>query len=139
MAGGAGTGQTELLLAIMKACVERKLLVLVASRTNTVVYSISAGFVALMEKFSLPVPAAYRLFSTSLRGGPGCMHRKRPGYAAMSYKKFIGDVSVIPILFTTMDLIMLGEVNDQLFAMTVLDRAATFPTGIVFQSSDKQI
>ena len=35
--GGAGTGKTELLLAVMASCIDRKLPVLVASRTNTVV------------------------------------------------------------------------------------------------------
>ena len=74
----------------------------------------------------------------SLHGGPGCLHVEAPcvvedipaGWRTNGLSKYyIGRFDVLPVLFTTVDQVLLGEVAGVTFGVCLVDEGSNISFG----------
>ena len=117
--GGAGTGKSELLLKVLEQCIRHKMLVLVVSRTNSIVNDLAYRWrqFQLQTQSEDRLPKAWRLYCRTLRGGPGCLSKVvlevEPGEKKATIKRTyfskIGDFEWLRVNFATVDIVLLAS------------------------------
>ena len=115
---------------------------LVVSRTNVIVNSIAVRYCTWFEQQPCQNaqghPKAWRLYAKSLRSGAVCVHVEsshvdedlsaeyRTGH---NYMPYIGRFDVLPVLFTTVDQVLLGEVAGVNFGVCLVDEGSNMSFG----------